>query len=508
MSASITFPNYPASNRVPGAFADFDSSKANTATQNLRTLIVGQMLATGTAVSGTPALAAGLGDVQAKYGMGSELAQMYQFYRLSDKFREVWCLPVADPQDTKASITLTPAGTTSGSGVIYLYIAGSPINPVVPVVLYNGMTAIEVGTAIAAAVNAIPTMPVTASVSSATGAVTLTSVHAGLIGNQIDVRLNYRGAAAGESIPNGITITFSGGTQAGSGYFLAGGSVNPQISAALANLAGDKTFDFIINPYTDAANLATMTLFLDDQTGRWSWQQELFGGAWGVFAGTLAALTTFGNSMNDQHTQIMGIYDSPTPAYLWATDVTANCAVSVASNPAIPLQYLSLNVYPPSLENRFDPSERNTLLYDGISTFIVDDSGTVQIERMCTTYQKNAAGAADNSYLDTETLYTLAAGISDLRTFIQSNYLTGKILVSDGSRIPYGSAMVTAQTILTGVIGRYQTHCTIGWAQNPKQFAQQALAQNAGNGLVKLMLPYMVANQLRQVAMLVQFTKP
>lgn len=507
MSASITFPNYPASNRVPGAFADFDSSKANTATQNLRTLIIGQMLTTGTATPGTPALAAGLGDVQAKYGMSSGLAQMYQFYRLSDTFREVWCLPIADPQDTKASIILTPTGTVSGSDVVSLYIAASPINPVVPVVVSNGMTSAEVGAAIAAAVNAIPTMPVVAA-SSATGAVTLTSVHAGLIGNQIDVRLNYRGAEAGESLPTGIAIAFSGGTQAGNGYFLSGGSVNPQISSALANLAGDKTFDFIINPYTDATNLAAMTLFLNDQTGRWSWQQELFGGAWSAFAGTLGALTTFGNSMNDQHTQIIGVYDSPTPAYLWAADVTANCAVSVASNPALPLQYLRLNVYPPPLESRFDMSERNTLLYDGISTFIVTDSGTVQIERMCTTYQKNAAGAADNSYLDTETLYTLAAGISDLRTFIQSNYLIGKILVSDGSRIPYGSAMVTAQTILTGVIGRYQTHCTIGWAQNPKQFAQQALAQNAGNGLVKLMLPYMVADQLRQVAMLVQFTKP
>ncbi len=82
------------------------------------------------------------------------------------------------------------------------------------------------------------------------------------------------------------------------------------------------------------------------------------------------------------------------------------------------------------------------------------------------------------------------------------------ILVADGTPVPYGSAMVTAQTVLASVVGRYKTYCTAGLAQNAQQFAQQAQAQNAGNGLVKLLLPIQVANQLRQIAMLVQFTKP
>lgn len=503
---NIDFAVYPASNRVPGSFAEVNASLANTGQPNMRTLIIGQMLSTGTATPNVPVLAAGVGDVQGKYGLASMLAQMVQFYRLSDTFGEVWCLPVVDPTDVQASGTIVPTGPATAAGTIFLYIGASPINPRITVSVTVGMTAVQIGAAIAAAINAIPTCPVTAVASGTTGVVTVTSRHKGLVGNTIAMYLNYRGAANGEVLPAGVGITFTG-TSGGIGTLLAGGTVNPSLSAGLANIAGDKTFDFIISPYMDATSTAAVTAFLNDTTGRWSWQQELFGGAWGFARGSLSTLATFGNTLNDQHTQIPGIYDCPTPDYLCAVDVAANSAVSIRANPAVPLQELALNIYAPPLPSRFTMGERNTLLYDGIGTLYVDDSGAVRIERICTTYQTNAAGAPDNSYLDTETLYTLQYIIRDLRTFILSKY-PRKNLVANGTPIPFGSAMVTAQTILTSIMGRYQSYCNAGLAQNAAQFAQQAQAQNAGGGLVKLLLPIQVANQLRQTAMLIQFTKP
>lgn len=75
--------------------------------------------------------------------------------------------------------------------------------------------------------------------------------------------------------------------------------------------------------------------------------------------------------------------------------------------------------------------------------------------------------------------------------------------------------MVTAQTILFSVIALYNTIATlgipgapVGLVQNPQAFAQNAQAQNQGGGVVALLLPVMLGNQLIVVAMDIQFTQP
>jgi phage tail sheath gpL-like len=87
-------------------------------------------------------------------------------------------------------------------------------------------------------------LPVTAAVKAdATDTVTLTAKNAGLLGNGIDIRLNYLGVQGGESTPAGLTLTITHG----------GGAGAPDFVDALGNLQ-DKTFDFIINPYDDTAS--------------------------------------------------------------------------------------------------------------------------------------------------------------------------------------------------------------------------------------------------------------
>jgi phage tail sheath gpL-like len=61
-------------------------------------------------------------------------------------------------------------------------------------------------------------------------------------------------------------------------------------------------------------------------------------------------------------------------------------------------------VLAPDLADRFELTERNNLLYSGISTYTVGDDGTVMIENLITTYQKNSYGDEDDSYLQVETL--------------------------------------------------------------------------------------------------------
>ena len=207
---------------------------------------------------------------------------------------------------------------------------------------------------------------------------TLTAKNKGLTGNDIDVRLNYLGTGGGESTPAGITATITP---------MAGGTANPDIAAALANLS-DQTYDFIVRAYTDTANLNALKVFLNDSQGRWSWEQMLYGGAFAAFRGTLGELTAFGTARNDQHMSVIGFNDSPDPAWVWAAQVGGFCASSLRADPGMPLQYIGTNLKAPPVASRLDIGERNTLLYDGISTFQVGDDGSVIIERICTTTRR------------------------------------------------------------------------------------------------------------------------
>ena len=57
----------------------------------------------------------------------------------------------------------------------------------------------------------------------------------------------------------------------------------------------------------------------------------------------------------------------------------------------------------------------------------------MRIERAITTYQTNAFGDADVSYLDSETLHTLAYIIRNLKSVITSKYPRHK-LANDGTK--------------------------------------------------------------------------
>lgn len=500
-TANITFQNYPSSNRVPGVFAEINNANANTATINQNSLLIGSMTSAGSATPNEPVLVSGA-NPDTLFGAGSVLSLMVKQYVGTDPFGTVYALPLDDASGAlAASGTITIANAPTAPGVISLYIAGTLVSTAVA----TTDTPTSIAANIVAAIMATPDLPVSATASA--GVVTLTALNKGLTGNEIDLRLNYLGAAAGQAIPAGVTVTIGGtATAAGSGYLLGGGATNPTLTTALANLPTEN-FDFIATAYTDAASLTAIETFLNDTSGRWSWEQELFGGAFGAYRGTLAALSTYGTGNNNQHVSVMGIYDVPQPAWIWAAEVTAQAAISLRANPAVPLQNVVMNLMPPPLPSRFDIGERNTLLYDGISTFKTNQGGVVVMERMVTTYQTNAAGQPDNSYLDVETMYQLAAYIRDLRSYLSSRY-SRSILVANGTPILFGSAMVTAQTVLASVIARYRSQAANGLVQNPDTFAKQAAAQNAGNGLVKLLLPVQLANQLRDIAMLVAFTKP
>jgi phage tail sheath gpL-like len=490
--SAIPFRVIPSTLRLPGAYAELDNSQANTSQANQRALVIGQITAAGIATPNVPLISAGTGDAALQGGANSILASMLNAYRLNDSFGEVWYLPLADAVSSVAAVgSIAITASPTGNGVISLYIGGQVVN--VPVTAGQATTAIA--TALSAAINLIPTMLVTATV--ATSTVTLTADNKGLCGNDIDLRFNYGGIANGEATPVGIAYTV---------VPMTGGAINPTLTTALGNL-GNMTFDFIATSLTDTASLNACQQLLNDTTGRWSWLSQLYGHVFAANRGTWAAQTTLGLTRNNQHESIMGFYDSPSPAWVWSASMCAAAAVSVRADPGVPLQYLSLiGVLAPPVQSQFLPNQDETLLYDGISTFLVQQDGTVQIDNMITTYQDNAAGAPDDSYLEVETMFQLMLEIRTLNSMFLSKFARCK-LASDASKPPPNSGLVTPSMIAMEIIALYQERTDAGFVQNAAAFAAALRVQkNTTNpNRVDILWPGTPVNQMRTFATLVQF---
>ncbi len=209
---------------------------------------------------------------------------------------------------------------------------------------------------------------------------------------------------------------------------------------------------------------------------------------------------------NDQHATILGFYDSPTPAWLEASDWCAAHVIRLRVNPAQGLATQALNLLPPPIASQDTPGERNTLLFDGMSTFTVDAAGVCRIDRSITTYQSNASGQPDNSYLNTNIMFQAMYAARYIATQITSQFIVpGKILVSNGTLIPPGSPATTPNAMLGAVIAVYAYLASIFIVQNVQTFAQNATAGPGTKGQVLMYLPLDFSDQVINVGLLIQF---
>ena len=496
---TIPFKNIPAGLRTPLFYAELDASKANTTARPQRALLIGQKTAAGTLVPNTPTVSQSNSDATAAAGAGSVLAGMAHAYRKNDPTGELWLLPLVDDVAASAAsgqVVITAAAAGTSAGTVSLYIAGI----LVAVPIGGNQVATQVVNAIVAAVNALPELPVVATAGGTVpgSTVTFTAKNRGLLGNDIDLRANYFGSAGGEALPVGISLAFTP---------MAGGTVNPSLTAALAAL-GDTAFDFIVCPMTDAASLAAIAGLLNDGNGRWSWSSQVYGHCFTAFRGTAGTAAAFATALNNQHVTCVPFTDSPSTVWRWAAAFAGAAAVSLRGDPAVPLQYLTVNgLIAPPLPSRFAQTVRqNTLLYGGCSTWTVNAGGQIVIENLITTYIANSAGQPDNSYLQVETLFTLAYVLRTLSDLVSSKY--GRVkLAADGVRLLPGSNVVTPSTIRADLIAKYRELEAAGMVQQSAVFAANLVVEKDASipNRVNVLWPGVLIEQLRVFALLAQF---
>jgi phage tail sheath gpL-like len=482
---TISFNQIPVDIRVPGQYIEFDNSRAvaGLPVQKHKILVIGQKLPAGTAAANTPTLVMSSALAKGYFGIGSMLAGMFETLKAANNYTETWAIALDDnAAGVAATKMLTIVGTATESRTLNLYIAGRRVQ----VAVATGDTETTVAANIVVAITSNPNLPVTATQTA--GDVTLTAKHKGECGNDIDVRLNFYG----ERTPAGLTVTIA--TQ-------SAGSGNPDVSTAVAAMAGE-WYNTVIMPYTDNANFAVLDA---EMATRWGPLTQQEGQVFSAVAGSHAAIATWGSNKNSLHWTIMGAQNTPTPP--WEIAAVVGAVDAFEPDPARPRQTLRLpGVLPPAPADRYTQSERNLHLNDGISTFVVDQGGNTLIERLITTYQTNAFGLPDISYLDICTPRTLAFLRFSVRARISQKYGRHK-LAADGTNYAPGQAIVTPRMIRAELVALFTEWEKAGLAEDIEQFKTDLLVQRSDTdpNRIDAVIPPNVVNQFRVFAAAVQF---
>jgi len=498
---TISFNNIPDAVRTPNVYTEIDNSRAlgNRLVQNPhKALIVAQRTTEGSVEPLVLPAITNNNLADGYFGPGSQLARMCAVFKSNNPNTELWAVALSDEAaGIKASCVIRTSvalsatgGSCSGGGTYFLLVNGVKCYTA----MTSGWSTADANSAIIAKINADSTLPVVAS-TIATSAVCITAVNKGEAGNYIDVRANYY---MGQSDP----ACFVDSAQITA---MAGGTTNSDLGDAWAVIDNER-FNYIIQPYVDAANLTEIETELEDRFGP---MINLQGHGFAALRGTAASCTTLGNTRNSPHNTIMGCYDSPTDPAEWAASLGAVAAWNLNNDPARPLQFLKLKgVLAPPVANRFTRSERDTLLYDGIATYYVDPGGYVLIERCITTYQLNAVGIADPSYLDIQTLATLGEIRDQFLIRMTNRFIIPRYkLADDGYPVQPGAYIVTHATVRQECISLFTALRDDGLVENLDDFIENLIVERNQTDVnrVDVLLPPDLVNQFRVLASTIRF---
>ncbi|HWL06727.1 MAG TPA: phage tail sheath subtilisin-like domain-containing protein [Xanthobacteraceae bacterium] len=490
---AVAFNTIPSNLRVPLFYAEINAGQSPYQGPS-RLLLVGQKTAGGSAPADAPIRLDG--DPQSLAGAGSMLAEMAIWARQNHPFGEIWLLPIADPAGDAQTFTVTiAAGIAGKSGTLVLYVAGEKVQ----VAVTTSDTNATVATNLAAAINAgyhkfdrPLTFPVIATVAS--NVVTLTARNAGVLGGKIGIDKDL----VGDEGPLQQYATIAAG---------APGTGTPSLSAGFASL-GDTEFDWIGAPYADPTSLAAVASLLNATSGRWSPLQQLYGHYVTSLFDSFGNLASAGSALNDPSVSVMGVVNSPSPPWRWASALAARIAfdknlggeVDQAYRLSQPLQTLELlGIVPPkSRFNWFSIQQRNQLYQDGISGFRVTADGKVLIDRILTTYQVNSWGQQDITWLDVETRAQVVYFTRFMRQRITQIY--GRMaLASDGAEGRPG--IVTPRMLKAECVIAYKMLEAGGLVEKSDLFAESLVVERSADpNRVNAYLPIDVVNQLRVFA--------
>jgi phage tail sheath gpL-like len=491
----------PANWNVPLFWATVDGSLAGNLTQSQPALLVGQYNATGgnagtatanaLVVVGSPQLG------QLLFGRGSMLDRMVKAFFKVNPNQLLYAIPIPDPgAGTQASGTITIATAPTAAGTLAIYIAGQLVQTAVAAT----DTVTIVATNLAAAINAIPDLPVTASPSA--GVVTCTCNWKGLTGNDITCIPNYLGNNGGQFLPTGLTLTIA------SPVWMSGGAGSPTFTTAIANIQANQFF-YVGMPYNDSGSEALWaTEFGFSPSGRWGYSRQQYGFVVDAYRSDFASTITRGLTTNAPVISTMAIeQQAPSPIWEWAAAYCGLAADGFTTDPARPLQTLEmLGILPAQLQFRYSQAQLNNLTNSGFAIQATAPDGNPMILREATQYQLNSFGQGDTAFGLLTVLATLALLLSILKSAVTSKFARVK-LVPDGTAYGPGQAIVTPKTIMGELVAQFVVAQFNGLVADKADFIANLVVQidSTNPNRVNVLWPPQLAGALRIFSVLAQF---
>lgn len=509
---AISFNNIPTTIRTPGVYTEVDSSRAlKGLVQNPhRALIIGQMVpAVGTVDSSTVQAITDDSLADGFFGLGSPLARMCNIFKLNNPNTELHAIALdvsagdADAfTDIDFSAALNNDVAAATAGTWYLMINGEKCYVDIAV----GDLGNDIAHSLITIINSNDNLPVTATISdpanNKSGQVTLTVTYGGELGNNIDIRENYY---EGQVTPSCFLLGTTPSRIGDSALSFNDGANTIHLDSAWAIVA-DEQYHYIIQPTLDDTNLDALEGELED---RFLPLNDLQGHAFVATIENHAGCTSTGNARNSPHNTIIGIKGAPNNPEEWAAALGAVAAHNLNIDPARPLHFLKLKgLLPPRMEDRFTRAERDTLLYDGIATTIVDTGGNVLIERCITTYQKTALDTLDPTFLDVQTLATLGEIRYQYRARMEKIFLLPRFKLADDTfPVQPGSKVATPSIVKGEIIALFTLLRDRGLVENLDDFIENLVVERdlTDRNRVNTLLPSDLINQFRILSSLLQF---
>jgi phage tail sheath gpL-like len=486
---AIQFNTIPIDLRSSGQYVEYNNSRAGRALVGMpaKVLLIGQKTTAGTMAALTPTRIPNVAAAAALCGRGSMLWAMADVYKAADPHIDLWAVAIDDDAAaTAAAGTATFNAAAPVSGLFSLRIDGVRVR----IAVSAGQSVSSMAAALAGAVNADDSLPVTAA--AALGVVTLTCRWKGETGNDIPLILGHY---PDEILPVGLDFTL---------VAMAGGQANPDVGQVIAAVAGDWYTD-VVCPYTDLDNIIQL-----EAEGERRWAGTVMTDTHFYMAkhGTYGDLATFGNARNSPNCSFIGAKDSPNSPWKWAAALAGICAFEFKQDPARPVQTLMLprtKIKAPPIASRFDLDAREVLLHDGISTWNADDDGSVRLDNVITSYQRNASGYEDTSYLQIETVKTLAALRYSMRARIAQRFPRHKA-ASDSFEKKPGQFVARPQDIRNELIALAGDWQAAGLVEDIRQFKEELLVERDDNpDRFNAIVPPNLINQFRIFAARIDF---
>lgn len=402
----------------------FDVESGGQFSSETRMILLGHGTSVGTLADGGIALCGSVEQARALAGRGSMLESMFIRTRRNAPLQEIWLGRVAEATTAQVrTITVGTPPAAGGQGV--LSIAGEEV----VVNVAAGDNAATVAAALSAAINAYfnpitkISLPFTASVAS--NVVSITARHKGTYAAGIDVHVPV---LDGLNAFTGL-FTLAVGT-AGAGV--------PDVASVLAAM-GDDPFEIVVSAFGDDANRLKLDNLHSSTSGRWSYAEQLYGHVFYPRTDTVANLATAGLARDSWHISLIPLMPAAAgmarPDYEFVAAVVARIApfFDGGSNGLVSVNQSGLEVadmIAPRDRNYWpDLPTRDGLLKSGVSTWKVDRSGRILIDKIIT-QQQTTLGVPDTALRDIQAVYQITYALKYFRAALAFEH-SNKAIVDD-----------------------------------------------------------------------------